>query len=108
MARWIVMGFTDCADPARDAEYNEWYDKIHVPDVLKAPGVMRATRYHNIDPEGGPGKYLSLLEIESDDIDQTIADLRAHLGRLQAAGRFTDLLVDVSFTAYRQLSSQSR
>jgi hypothetical protein len=102
------MGFTDCADPARDAEYNDWYDNVHVPDVLQAPGVMRITRYHNIDPESGPGKYLSFVEIESDDIEKTIADLKAHLGRLQAAGRFTDLLVDVSFSVCRELGSQSR
>ena len=32
-------------DPAVEAEWNRWYDRIHLPDALKCPGVRRGRRY---------------------------------------------------------------
>ena len=52
MAKAIVLVFTDCADPAREAEFNEWYNNTHVPDILQAEGFVAATRYQVL---GNPG-----------------------------------------------------
>jgi len=32
-------------DPAVEAEWNRWYDSVHLPDALKCPGVLRGRRY---------------------------------------------------------------
>jgi hypothetical protein len=32
-------------DAAVDAEWNRWYDTVHLPDALKCPGVRRGRRY---------------------------------------------------------------
>ena len=32
-------------DPAVEAEWNRWYDTIHLPDALKCPGVRRGRGY---------------------------------------------------------------
>ena len=32
-------------DPAVEAEWNKWYDTVHLPDALKCPGVRRGRRY---------------------------------------------------------------
>jgi hypothetical protein len=32
-------------DPAVEAEWNRWYDTVHLPDALKCPGVRRGRRY---------------------------------------------------------------
>ena len=32
-------------DAAVEAEWNRWYDTVHVPDVLRCPGVRRGRRY---------------------------------------------------------------
>ena len=32
-------------DPAVEAEWNRWYDEVHLPDALKCPGVLRGRRY---------------------------------------------------------------
>ena len=61
MAAWLLAVYTDCADPSREKEFNEWYDRTHLPDVLKIPGFVRATRYLNTDPDSGPGKFLARL-----------------------------------------------
>jgi hypothetical protein len=32
-------------DPAMEAEWNRWYDTVHLPDALRCPGVRRGRRY---------------------------------------------------------------
>src|SRR5262245_23569211 len=32
-------------DPAIEAEWNHWYDTVHLPDALRCPGVRRGRRY---------------------------------------------------------------
>ena len=32
-------------DPEVEAEWNHWYDTVHLPDALKCPGVRRGRRY---------------------------------------------------------------
>ena len=32
-------------DPAVEAEWNQWYDEVHLPEALACPGVLRGTRY---------------------------------------------------------------
>jgi hypothetical protein len=34
MAKWLLIVETNCSDPARESEFDEWYDRIHLPDVL--------------------------------------------------------------------------
>ena len=32
-------------DPGVEAEWNRWYDTVHLPDALKCPGVRSGRRY---------------------------------------------------------------
>ena len=32
-------------EPSIEAEWNKWYDTVHLPDALKCPGVKRGRRY---------------------------------------------------------------
>jgi hypothetical protein len=32
-------------DPEVEAEWNRWYDSVHLPDALRCPGVRRGQRY---------------------------------------------------------------
>jgi hypothetical protein len=105
MAKWLLVVYTECADPSREAEFNEWYDKTHLPDVLETPGFVRATRYVNTDPEAGQGKFLATYEIETEDIERTMVTLRERLAKLRETGRYSDLLVRVSLAVYREISS---
>ena len=35
-------------DPAVEAEWNRWYDTVHLPDALRCPGVRRGKRYVSV------------------------------------------------------------
>lgn len=32
-------------DPEVEADWNAWYDTVHLPDALACPGVLSGTRY---------------------------------------------------------------
>ena len=108
MERWLLTLESNCADPARETEFNEWYDKTHLPDVLETPGFIRATRYENSEPSEGEAKFLATYEIETDDVDGFIKAHTDNMARKRAEGRFSELLVLVSRGLYRQISSISR
>ncbi|MGD9792485.1 MAG: hypothetical protein AB7V43_03290 [Acidimicrobiia bacterium] len=54
----------------RDEEFNTWYDKQHLPDVLSVPGFVAAQRYTANPAQMGEAplthKYLAIYEIEGD------------------------------------------
>jgi len=105
MAKAIVLVFTNCADAAREKEFNEWYDNTHVPDILETPGFVGCTRYELLgEPGPGQGKFLAVYEVESDDLPSTMADLQQRVAQLAAQGRIIDCIRLVSFTPWRELS----
>ena len=108
MAKWILTVATNCTDPAREAEFNEWYDKTHLPDILETPSFVRATRYENIKPAEGEAKFLAVYEIEADDIREVMKMNSENMERKRDAGRFSDLTALVARGVYRQISSLSR
>lgn len=70
--------------PGREAEYNEWYDRRHLQDVLRVPGALSAQRFDPVDdePDGDrtSARYLALYEIEGDP-QGFLTELRARFGR---------------------------
>lgn len=68
----------------REDEFTEWYNNVHVPDVLKVEGVLTGHRYEltHIPTEGlAPPKnqFLAVYEVEG-DADAILAELRAKGG----------------------------
>lgn len=108
MAKWLTVAETNCADAARESEFNKWYDKIHLPDALKLHGMIRVTRYENTEPSSGKAKFLALYEIETDDIGEFTKTVDEMLAKKRAEGRISELAVVVSSITYRQISSLSK
>jgi len=51
-------------DPAREDEFNRWYDEEHVPEKLAAPGFSSARRFKHFTI---PHRYLAIYEVEDGD-----------------------------------------
>ena len=72
MAKYVFVVFTEPVD-GQEAEYNQWYSDVHIPDVLKLDGVVAARRFKLAamnPPQDGHPSYLALYEIETDDVSQ--------------------------------------
>jgi hypothetical protein len=94
MAKYLLIVFSDCKEPAREKEFNDWYSNMHVPDMLEVPGMIRATRWMSAEPERSQHrKYLALYEMETDDIKKFDASVRERSLRTMKEGRFSDLPV---------------
>ena len=50
--------------PALEAEFNEWYDKEHIPALAAVPGVLCARRFRGT----GNRKYVALYHLETPDV----------------------------------------
>ena len=51
--------------PGREDEYHEWYDRVHLADVLDVPGVVSAARFAPAAGSDEP-RFLALYEVEGD------------------------------------------
>ena len=71
--RYLQVTFSNPVE-GKEAEFNEWYDKVHIPELLAIPGMLSATRYDLRDAEvyrveGGmpqEHRYLTIYEMEGD------------------------------------------
>ncbi len=75
MPKGVLVVPTICTDPQRDEEFNRWYSHTHIPDLSKATGFVRATRYR--DYSGAkPQRYLCIYEFDAPDLEEAFDDLR--------------------------------
>lgn len=69
--------------PGREAEFNDWYNGRHVPDVLKVPGFVAAQRFKVSGESALPGRYVAIYEMETDDPAKALADLSSRAGKAE-------------------------
>jgi Domain of unknown function (DUF4286) len=82
MAKYTFVVLTNPTS-GKEAEYNEWYNKQHIPDVLNVPGFVAAQRFRLADKQMGetnPYRYLALYEIETEDLAGALKDLQSRVG----------------------------
>lgn len=70
---WLYIVHTDIPDDIVD-EYNEWYDKEHLPRLVTVPGVVRARRYTAV---AGNPRYLTAYELTDKDAFESPEGLKA-------------------------------
>ena len=100
--RGILLVLSNCTDLAREAEFNRWYEDIHVADILETGAFHTASRYESLAPQATQATYLALYETEQSDP----AKAREALGKARAdwekRGRLSDTIeVVASLTARR-------
>ena len=84
MAKYTFVVMSNPTTPAQEVEYNEWYNKVHIADVLNVPGFVAAQRFKLAETQFADGKpahrYLALYEIETDDIKGSFNELQKRVG----------------------------
>jgi hypothetical protein len=98
-AKYLMIASMD-VDPEHEAIFNEVYDKEHVPNLSKVPGVLGITRYKREELTmniGGERKtirleneplYTAIYELESPDVLTSAAwDKAVEKGRWPAEVR---------------------
>lgn len=104
MERWLLIVETNCNDFTQEREFNEWYDNIHLQDIVTVPGIVRASRYENSNPTENQGKFLALYEIETDDVPNVMASLSDGMTTWTEQGRVSELVTILTGRLYRQIT----
>ena len=55
-------------EPALEAEFNEWYDKEHIPALAAVPGVLCARRFRGT---GEGRKYVALYHLTAPEVQES-------------------------------------
>lgn len=97
--KYVFIVSMDVA-PEKEALFNEVYDREHVPNLLKVPGVRAVTRLRTEPADfrlggetkrltgGGAPRYVAIYEIDSPDVITSAAWAEAtELGRWPAEVR---------------------
>ena len=74
----IVVVLTEPTE-GREAEYNDYYEKLHLDEVLATTLMTSAQRFKLSCQQGMacPLPYLALYEVEADDAKEVLANLNA-------------------------------
>lgn len=113
--RHLSVVMADMTDPAKEAEWNAWYDHSHVPNLVKIPGYLSGARFRvKTDPRMGDRpmgpKYLALYEWEGPHCletlgapDRRLPEAQAELARWQAYG--APLVENMSWNVFEPIAS---
>jgi hypothetical protein len=105
MEKWLLVAASNCTNPAREEEFNHWYDTVHLPDVLETPGILRGTRFKNDKRQEGQWKYLAIYEVETEDIQRTMSRFGEIVTEKWEQGRWSELLAtDLYVAFYKQMA----
>lgn len=97
MTRFTMIALTN-AKPGRDAEFLDWYDNIHLAQVLEIPGFVTAQRgtAAEIPGAGTPQwKYFGIYAIEADDPAPVFDEMMRRYISLEMAP--CDAMADVTY-----------
>ena len=84
--RAALFVHTNPVSPDRETDFNDWYDNVHVPQVLaNVPGITGASRFviSDASPVRPAHRYLAVYDIEADEP----GDVVRSLGEAVAAGK---------------------
>jgi hypothetical protein len=89
MAEYQMIVLTNPVE-GRDAEFNRWYDDVHLTDVVAVPGVKGARRFRAVMP--GEWKYAALYQLDCDDPESVMQDImsRWKTEKMPASDAFDD------------------
>jgi hypothetical protein len=81
----LLMTFSDPVK-GKEAEYDDWYQNVHLPQVCAIPGIRSARRFRLLDTgdrESGGPRNLAVYQLD-DDPQQVFAEMiaRARSGAL--------------------------
>jgi hypothetical protein len=75
-ARYLMIASMD-VEPEHEAIFNEVYEKEHVPNLSKVPGVLSVTRYKREELTMNIGGERKTIRIENEPIYTAIYELES-------------------------------
>ena len=74
-------------DPTLEAEWDEWYDVQHIPDMLESGAFSAATRWRREPRRPLGADFATLYDVSLDSIEEAVARSAAVMPGIVSAGR---------------------
>lgn len=85
--RGHILAWVLSNDPTREAEWTEWYDREHVPDMMDSGAFAAATRWERTPRHVYGPNHITLYDVAHDSIDTAVQLSAAVMPGIVAAGR---------------------
>ena len=87
--------------PGKEAEFHDWYQNAHLPEIVSIPGFQGAQRFELVAKMMGSdeNQYLAIYDAESDNPGA----LMAAMGELAQSGKMTPPIYQDMATTYTSL-----
>ena len=98
-----LIVFTE-AVPGREQEFNDWYDQVHLKEVLEVDGFVAAQRFERAEKqmdgmEDVPARFLAIYEIEAPSVEEAMARLGASADTMNMTDAMADGAVAFAYSA---------
>lgn len=100
----LLVVWTDVA-PEAEAEFNEWYNKEHVPQIVGIPGVLSGRRYQAT--EGKP-KYIAIYEMADEKVWSGKAFMEVRENPTQWSKKMLPLFRNSQIGVFRRIFSHGQ
>lgn len=76
MSEYKLVVMTSAVE-GREDEFNDWYDNVHLGDIVALPGFEGASRYELEPGQDNPAghKYLAIYDMKTDDVGATMQNM---------------------------------
>ena len=103
MAKYKLIALTTPL-PGKEAEYHDWYNNAHLPELVNMFGMDGAQRYELVVKLAGAdtNPYLAIYDIETDDP----MALLGQMGAAAESGKMTPPTTQDMATTYTALFSE--
>jgi len=98
-AQGLLAVWTDI-EPEAEAEFNEWYNTEHIPQVVGIPGIFNGRRYQAV--EGSP-KYLALYDLAIPEVVKSDAFRQLRESPTPWSKKIVPLFRNTTSCTYRKL-----
>ena len=101
--KYLFYVLNNCSDPAQEAEFNEWFNDTHIPDVMGSGLLHNPMRFVKTtdSPDEDEPRYLVTYEMEDGNPKEVMDRLWTLGEKLGQAGRMHPALVYV-FSSFFQ------
>ena len=82
-----ILTYVLCNQPDVEAEWDEWYDREHVPDMLESGAFSAMSRWERIPRNTYGAHHITLYDTYLDSIQEAVDRSAVSLAKLTAAGR---------------------
>ena len=88
--RGHIMAYVMSNQPAREAEWDRWYDDVHLPDMMDSGAFLAGSRWKRREPGRHGANYMTLYDVAGRSVEEAVEQSASVMPGIAAAGRKLD------------------